>query len=298
MRHIKFADAHRDYIKYLYSTGAKSRLTIEKEDYSLAKWSSSIGGHISLRRISVDHLRDFAQERSEEGVSNRTINLDVVMLGNLLDHYRSSLDETLITAHWKPLKHSTPRRSLMPTDTLAKLLAAALATAPDGSARYPNGRRMADFLRLLAYSGCRKQAALSARWSRVDWVNRQITFQTKFDKWVTVDMGCQLEAHLRDMLERKNPDSDYLFPSPDLPEDFWSSPDDLFTCIRADAGLQDITFHDFRHAFISRAMMAGVDTLTVARWVGHADGGVLIGKVYGHLNSAHLQASAAKLNGL
>jgi hypothetical protein len=42
--------------------------------------------------------------------------------------------------------------------------------------------------------------------------------------------------------------------------------------------------------------MSGIDYMTIARWVGHKDGGVLIGKVYGHLNNEHTQAQAARLN--
>jgi len=41
--------------------------------------------------------------------------------------------------------------------------------------------------------------------------------------------------------------------------------------------------------------MAGIDYMTIARWVGHKDGGVLIGKIYGHLNNAHMKKQAAKL---
>ena len=44
------------------------------------------------------------------------------------------------------------------------------------------------------------------------------------------------------------------------------------------------------------AVMAGLDFMTVASWVGHQDGGVLIGKVYGHLANAHKKAMAAKMN--
>jgi hypothetical protein len=35
--------------------------------------------------------------------------------------------------------------------------------------------------------------------------------------------------------------------------------------------------------------------MTIARWVGHKDGGVLIGKVYGHLNDEHAKKMAARL---
>jgi hypothetical protein len=43
------------------------------------------------------------------------------------------------------------------------------------------------------------------------------------------------------------------------------------------------------------SVMAGVDNLTIARWVGHRDGGVLIGKVYGHLTDEHTRRQAQKL---
>jgi len=32
------------------------------------------------------------------------------------------------------------------------------------------------------------------------------------------------------------------------------------------------------------------------QWVGHKDGGILIGKVYGHLSNEHAQAQAARMN--
>ena len=35
--------------------------------------------------------------------------------------------------------------------------------------------------------------------------------------------------------------------------------------------------------------MSGIDFMTIAKWVGHQDGGVLIGKVYGHLSNEQAQ---------
>ena len=39
--------------------------------------------------------------------------------------------------------------------------------------------------------------------------------------------------------------------------------------------------------------MAGIDFLTIAAWLGHKDGGILVGKVYGHLLDEH-RSNAAK----
>lgn len=42
-------------------------------------------------------------------------------------------------------------------------------------------------------------------------------------------------------------------------------------------------------------VMSGIDYMTIARWVGHQDGGILIGKVYGHLSNEHQQRMAQRI---
>jgi integrase len=59
-------------------------------------------------------------------------------------------------------------------------------------------------------------------------------------------------------------------------------------------GIERITHHDLRHLFATRCIEAGVDIPTVARWLGHVDGGALAMRVYGHLRRTHSQ-EAAKL---
>ena len=65
----------------------------------------------------------------------------------------------------------------------------------------------------------------------------------------------------------------------------------LFGISRTEA----LTYAVLNH-FISMAVMSGVDFMTIASWVGHQDGGVLIGKVYGHLANEHKKAMAERLN--
>ena len=43
-------------------------------------------------------------------------------------------------------------------------------------------------------------------------------------------------------------------------------------------------------------VMSGIDFMTIARWVGHQDGGILIGKVYGHLSNEHAKRQAKKID--
>ncbi len=41
--------------------------------------------------------------------------------------------------------------------------------------------------------------------------------------------------------------------------------------------------------------MAGIDFMTIASWLGHKDGGILVGKVYGHLLDEHRQRAAKRV---
>ena len=61
------------------------------------------------------------------------------------------------------------------------------------------------------------------------------------------------------------------------------------------AGLPRLSHHDFRHLFATRCIQSGVDVPTVARWLGHQDGGALLGRVYFHLLDEHSRRMAAKV---
>jgi hypothetical protein len=130
------------------------------------------------------------------------------------------------------------------------------------------------------------------------------------DRWV--DFNDNLEAHLLSMYERRDPSSNWMFPGrkegepiqrfsrqlervkrtlrrkwqATVPEKEW----------KKSQWFDRFTFQWLRHYFISHCVMAGIDYKTIATWVSHRDGGVLIGRLYGHFYKAHGQAMAQKLN--
>ena len=59
------------------------------------------------------------------------------------------------------------------------------------------------------------------------------------------------------------------------------------------AGLEDFTFHDLRHTFASRLVMAGVDLPTVKELMGHKD--ITMTLRYTHLSSDHKQRAVRVL---
>jgi integrase len=60
-------------------------------------------------------------------------------------------------------------------------------------------------------------------------------------------------------------------------------------------GVSHLRHHDLRHYFATKAVQSGVDMPTIAKWLGHADGGVLAMKVYSNIMDEHSINQSAKL---
>lgn len=61
------------------------------------------------------------------------------------------------------------------------------------------------------------------------------------------------------------------------------------------AGLPRQSHHSFRHLFATRCLESGVDLATLARWLGHQDGGALLSRTYFHLLDEHSRRMAGKV---
>jgi integrase len=61
-------------------------------------------------------------------------------------------------------------------------------------------------------------------------------------------------------------------------------------------GMERFTHHDLRHYFATVCIESGVDIPTVAKWLGHKDGGALAMRTYGHLRNEHSLAAASKVS--
>jgi integrase len=273
-------------------TGKKAR-TIDREGHSLVHWKAALG-QVRLDKITRPMIAAAVKKRLEAGMKPRTVNIDVIVLRNVL---KEAKDDGLIvhlpTEGIRPRKVKTPVRSLLTPAQFEKL-------CEKTSECRKNSQQLLDYLRLLAYSGARRDEALALQWDDVNFDRKFLRIgsdgNSKNSKARHVDFNSQLEAHLKDMAARRVPDSEYLFPSPQRGEidrpikTFRES----FTIARGKAELHSAGFHDLRHYFASMAVMSGIDFKTIAEWLGHQDGGMLVGKVYGHLLPEHRQRMAER----
>jgi integrase len=314
-----FKEYVETYLAYLKAgTGRKKPRTIKKEENTLRRWAGLVEepkkplkeslGDIRLDKIRLVHVNAYTDARQAANKKARTINLDVICLRNILKRaIKDGWIYSLPMQNWDKHTVTHKRRALITLADIDRICAAATSGQRKNRKGQPvltqrNAQQFCDYVRFMAFSGARASEALAVRWDDVAFGRKQLTIgadgDTKNRTARTVDFTPMLETHLMDMDARKAPDSKWLFPSPQRKEGK-DTPAKTFResllMARGAAAMPNFIFHDCRHFFISMCVMSGIDYMTIAAWVGHKDGGVLIGKVYGHLADAHKKAMAQKV---
>ena len=334
LRPVELAPKLADYVKVheqQLEVSGKRASSVEKEKGYLRRWREQLG-HLRLNKIRPHHLSSVLTDLARQGYAGRSVNLNLIAI-------RGLLKAALRDGHVKPplpfdglsWQRVDQKARELYTPAEIDLLCDVARQASK------NGQSFTDYIRFVQYSGARRNEALRVRWQDVDLDRGHVTIGAEGDaknrEARHVDLNPTLETHLKEMRTRRQPDSRWLFPSPQRGDDDTASKTYVESlrlarqatgcvchkCGRATVGqdvircgncgsddvekkerllsakLQKFGFHDLRHHFISYSIMSGVDFMTIARWVGHKDGGVLIGKVYGHLADEHRKAQAARL---
>jgi len=226
------------------------------------------------------------------------------MSGTAFNHTRGMLVNALDLTIAKGVRTDNPAQRVIRTEEGEKKL-----TLPSGaqfdvflkvidSGGSRDSRNCGDLVRFLAYSGCRRGEAAWVRWSDCDFLAGRITLRgdpktglknRQPGETRTVPMIPEMRA----MLERLRAER------PEEPADAFvmqvrecqKSMDRAARVVR----MSRIVHHDLRHLFATKCIEAGIDIPTVAGFLGHADGGALAMRTYGHLRDEHAQRMAAKV---
>ncbi len=286
-------------------------------------WMDHIGPQVKLQDIKPEHVADYMDTLRKKGRSNSTMNMHLTVFRQFLRQQarRGRLSvENLPTRNEQNVKPNPAKKEFLETWHVDRLVECAR--------RYlVHGESMAQYIRLLALTGMRKMEAYRLRWEHVDFekgyvsVGRDGLSKNGQIRKVPFLPGSALARHLEYMHGLKDPFSPWVFPTPrrknspdfgywtcssrawdklqkkaskpdsDYPEDF-DHPEQIRNGWKR---LETTTLHDLRHHFISLCVMANINYVTIAKWVGHEDGGKLIGEVYAHTTDDIDRREAAKL---
>ena len=158
------------------------------------------------------------------------------------------------------------------------------------------GRKCADFIEFLAYSGCRKGEAARVEGRHCDSEKGEIAILgdpvTGTKNWEI--RRVPMIPDMRRLLERiKSERGEKEFQADPLMRVHECQGAVNTACKKL--GIARFTHHDLRHLFATRCIESGVDIPTVSRWLGHKDGGALAMKTYGHLRDQHSANMAQKV---
>lgn len=153
----------------------------------------------------------------------------------------------------------------------------------------------ADFVRGLAFTGMRKGEAKWLEWRHLDFERQRIRIVghpdegTKNSEERTIPMIPDAKALFSRMREERSNEA------PTEPVFRVNEAQKAIDRAAQRSGIERITHHDLRHLFATTCIEAGVDIPTIARWLGHKDGGALAMRTYGHLRDDHSAKQAQKV---
>lgn len=289
----------------------KAARTIKEERLVLEKWKAHLG-NTRIDQLTLAQTAAYRNTRLVEGLAPRSINLPLTMLRNVL---AKAVEDGLIPEMprikgFKASEARAPARPRLTDQEFEKLSRAAL----DSGGK--NGQLLHDLLRFLGYSGARKTESLKMLWRDVELDGGLIRFRNpKGGIARAMELNPSLRAHLEDMKSRRDPESSYLFPSPERGsrDEHARNLAEAFKLARKACGLDRFAlvesqtdkrlakrtalgFHDIRRYFVTRALELGIDPQTISRWVGHKDGDALVLRTYASVRADHRASMAAKLD--
>jgi site-specific recombinase XerD len=264
---------------------------------------NSLAPHFSGKSVaSIGKLdvEEWAAKRSAI-CKARTFNMESETLRLAFDYAMSHglvLDNP--AAHLERLKLSRPKLHI-PTREEFKALLATIRQCRLMTKGCDESQASGNLVEFLGYSGCRLAEAVGDTkfgkppilWGDVNFKLHTFTVTGKGidqGKTRTVPLFPPVERLLREMkskLPAAPNASDPIF-------NIQSAKKAIETACRR-LGLPHYSHHTFRHFFASNAIEHGIDFKVIAEWLGHADGGVLVARTYGHLRAEHSAAMAKRM---
>ena len=143
---------------------------------------------------------------------------------------------------------------------------------------------------LALYTGMRRGEQFTLKWADVDLELGQLVAFGKMGRRI-ITLSAKVKAAL-EVLRSKRP-ADAIYVCPETKSDEQCDWRRWFEEVVKEAGITDFRYHDIRHTFASRLVMAGVHLLTVKELLGHRS--IVMTERYSHLAAHHRHAAVEKI---
>lgn len=145
---------------------------------------------------------------------------------------------------------------------------------------------------LAVTTGLRQQELFTLKRAQVNLAQRYISQLGKNAKIRHIPLNDNAHQALSAWMQQST--GEYIFPSPEKPKQPIGNVKKAWGKVLDDAGIVNFHWHDLRHHFASKLVMAGVDLNTVRELLGHAD--IQMTLRYAHLAPEHKAEAVAKIH--
>ena len=268
-QNVLVADAIEDY---LTRKRGVLRSLVNWERYA-KQWKATFAGKI-LRQVVPGDIERYAARRRADGLCDASVNRELTLLRSV---FNMAIEDG--KAETNPVrskffeKENNQRVRYLSADEENQLRVAV------GEARWPT-------IALAMHTGLRQGNLFNLRWSDVSFETGIVRVpRSKSGEAYVAPMNDEVRRLLQDLPSRLR--SRWVFPSrngarPMNPKNFLHR---VFCPALAKAGIADFRWHDLRHTFASRLVMAGVDIRTVQELMGHKTLAMTLR--YSHLSPEH-----------
>lgn len=290
-------DIVEEYTRHRYSKRAQS--TVENE-IPILKRLTKYFGRTRLDHITDGSIDDYILNRQENNQSNRTINIELSVIRCLLEFARRQGFTQFNVGRLIKNLEEFPKEITIPTDEeFTRFLVECRRV------RY--GFQFSVYIHLRFATGLRPGESLGLLWTDIDFttdlirVASRVTNPLKKGSARFVDihpsLKRELEAWRKEWIRKfgNNPPHNWVFFNPQKVTEQAKGFRGAFNTARKKAGIPWLRSYDLRHYFISIAVMAGIDYLTIMKWTGHKSS-EMIDRIYGHLRPGHSKAQMQKLD--
>jgi integrase len=274
-----FEEVAEDYLTY-YRANRRPR-SVARHHLAFQVLTPFFGGK-RLEDITPFLIERYKRMRKDAGRKDATINRELACLKNLF-----TMAITWGKARENPVKQvrlfreDNGRTRFLTAEEERRVLAACRPT-------------LTPVVMTALHTGLRTSELLALTWQDVDFQRRTITVQASYAKngeTRSVPMTATVFTALRALSGAAAPSAAVFVTARGTP---YRTLRKVFLDACRRAGVTEVTFHDLRHTFASRLVMAGVDLPTVQALMGHKT--IAMTMRYTHLAPDHKRAAIAVLD--
>jgi site-specific recombinase XerD len=278
-----FKDFAQEFLNTYASTKAQN--TYKNYLSTLRNFNGAFGDK-RLSDVTSWDIERYRSSRKQAGIKPNSINKELSCLKHVFN----------MAIEWKKLKESPFQSVKIPRDKNGRVRV--LSLEEEAALFESIANSQAEHLEPITitglHAGLRAQETINLRKEHINFKDGYLVVEYgKGGEGRIIPMSDQLTESLKHVSKDMEPGS-YIFAKGNGKPLTYSGLRKAFDRVVRVAGITDFTFHDLRHSFASRLVMAGVDLVTVKELLGHKD--IQMTMRYSHPVPAHKRAAVKILD--